>query len=55
MKIQTSNPFYEDFHSLPELIKERAEKQFVLLLENPHHPSLQPSTYLLTAFLFGRK
>jgi mRNA-degrading endonuclease RelE of RelBE toxin-antitoxin system len=40
MKIQTSRPFDEDYHSLPELIKERAEKQFALLLENPHHPSL---------------
>jgi mRNA-degrading endonuclease RelE of RelBE toxin-antitoxin system len=41
MKIQISRPFDEDYHSLPEVIKERAEKQFALLLENPHHPSLQ--------------
>jgi mRNA-degrading endonuclease RelE of RelBE toxin-antitoxin system len=41
MKIQISRPFDEDYHSLPEVIKEQAEKQFVLLLENPRHPSLQ--------------
>jgi mRNA-degrading endonuclease RelE of RelBE toxin-antitoxin system len=41
MKIQTTKPFDEDYHSLPEVIKERTEKQLTLLLENPHHPSLQ--------------
>jgi mRNA-degrading endonuclease RelE of RelBE toxin-antitoxin system len=41
MKIQTSTPFDEDYHSLPELIKDRADKQFALFLENPHHPSLR--------------
>lgn len=41
MKIQTTRPFDEDYDSLPELIKDRADKQFGLLLENPHHPSLR--------------
>ena len=40
MRIQTAKPFDEDYDALPEGIKERAEKQFVLLMENPHHPSL---------------
>jgi len=41
MKIQTSRPFDQDYRSLPEVLKDRAEKQLGLLLENPHHPSLQ--------------
>jgi mRNA interferase RelE/StbE len=41
MKIQTTRPFNEDYDSLPKLIKDRADKQFGLLLENPHHPSLR--------------
>ncbi|NWG03962.1 MAG: hypothetical protein HXY44_14010 [Syntrophaceae bacterium] len=41
MKIQTTRPFDEDYYSLPEVIKERTEKQLTLLLENPGHPSLQ--------------
>jgi mRNA interferase RelE/StbE len=40
MKIQTTKPFDEDYNALSEEIKERADKQFVLLMENPHHPSL---------------
>jgi mRNA-degrading endonuclease RelE of RelBE toxin-antitoxin system len=40
-KIQTTRPFDEDYNALPESIKDRADKQFVLLLENPYHPSLQ--------------
>ena len=41
MKIQTTKPFDEDYKNLPEAIKERADKQFVLLMENPLHPSLR--------------
>jgi len=41
MRIQTAKPFDEDYDALPEGIKERAEKQFVLLMENPHRPSLR--------------
>ena len=40
MKIQTTQPFDEDFRTLPEAIKRRAEKQFMFLLANPRHPSL---------------
>ena len=41
MKIQTTRPFDGDYKTLPEAIKERAGKQFVLLMENPRHPSLR--------------
>jgi mRNA-degrading endonuclease RelE of RelBE toxin-antitoxin system len=41
MKIQTTKPFDRDYDGLPELIKDRADKQFALLLENPNHPSLR--------------
>ncbi|GFP25096.1 hypothetical protein HKBW3S25_00546 [Candidatus Hakubella thermalkaliphila] len=41
MKIQTTQPFDQDYETLPEEIKERADKQFTLLLENPRHPSLR--------------
>jgi mRNA-degrading endonuclease RelE of RelBE toxin-antitoxin system len=39
MKVQTTKPFDEDYAALPESLKERADKQFILLMENPHHPS----------------
>jgi mRNA-degrading endonuclease YafQ of YafQ-DinJ toxin-antitoxin module len=41
MNIQTTRPFDDDYEALPEAIKGRADKQFRLLLENPHHPSLR--------------
>jgi len=41
MKIQTTKPFDNDYDSLPELIKDRADKQFAMLLGNPNHPSLR--------------
>ncbi len=41
MRIQTTKPFDGDYNSLPKEIKERANKQFTLLLENPRHPSLR--------------
>jgi mRNA-degrading endonuclease RelE of RelBE toxin-antitoxin system len=41
MKIQTARPFERDYNALPKLIKDQADKQFALLLENPHHPSLR--------------
>jgi len=41
MKIQMTRPFDEDYSALPESIKERADKQFIILVENPHHPSLR--------------
>ena len=41
MKIQTTRPFDEDYSALPESIKERVDKQLIILIENPHHPSLR--------------
>jgi mRNA-degrading endonuclease RelE of RelBE toxin-antitoxin system len=41
MKIQTTKPFDKDYDALPESIKDRADKQFILLMENPNHPSLR--------------
>ena len=41
MKIQTTKPFDKDYDTLPESIKNRADKQLTLLLENPNHPSLR--------------
>ena len=41
MKVQTTKPFDEDYAALPESLKERADKQFIFLMENPHHPSLR--------------
>ena len=36
-----SPPFWKLYHSLPEEIKELANKNFQLLKENPNHPSLK--------------
>jgi len=41
VKIQTTKPFDEDYHALPQDIKQRANKQFALLLANPRYPSLR--------------
>jgi mRNA-degrading endonuclease RelE of RelBE toxin-antitoxin system len=41
MKIQTTRPFDKDYNALPDTVKERANKQFFLLLENPDHPFLR--------------
>lgn len=41
MKIQTTIAFDNDYKALPETIKDIADKQFTLLLGNPHHPSLR--------------
>lgn len=41
MKIETTKPFDKDYAKLPQEIKERADKKFVLLLKNPRHPSLR--------------
>ena len=39
--LQWSEPFKRDYKKLPEEIKKRARKQFLLLKQNPKHPSLQ--------------
>jgi mRNA-degrading endonuclease RelE of RelBE toxin-antitoxin system len=41
MRIQTTRPFDEDYSALPDYIKKQADKQFIILTENPHHPSLR--------------
>jgi hypothetical protein len=33
--------FWNDYRALPADIRARADKQFALLKNNPHHPSLQ--------------
>ena len=40
--IHRANPdFWKDYHALSADIRASANKQFGLLKENPHHPSLQ--------------
>jgi len=41
LRLQTTRPFDDDYKALPESIKNLADKQFTLLLENPRHPSLR--------------
>jgi mRNA interferase RelE/StbE len=41
MQIKTSKIFKNDYISLSEEIKERANKQLSFLVKNPHHPSLR--------------
>jgi mRNA-degrading endonuclease RelE of RelBE toxin-antitoxin system len=40
MKIQTARPFDDDYSSLPENVKNKADKQLAILIDNPQHPSL---------------
>ena len=37
---KTTDEFWEGFSNLPQIVQERAKKQFELLKENPTHPSL---------------
>ncbi len=41
MNIQTTRPFDRDYARLPNETKDRVDKQLVLLLANPRHPSLR--------------
>lgn len=41
MRVQTTKPFDRDYSALPESVKEWADKQFLILMENPSHPSLR--------------
>ena len=41
MKIRTSGPFDHDYAKLPLHIKKRADKQFAILLQDPHYPGLR--------------
>ncbi|MBI1389109.1 MAG: hypothetical protein GC154_11745 [bacterium] len=36
----TTNSFWRRYNSLPEEIRNRTDKRFALLRENPRHPSL---------------
>jgi len=38
---RASADFWNDYRALPADIRARADKQFALLKNNPHHPSLQ--------------
>lgn len=40
MKIERSKRFQKDFGALPIAVKKRLEKQLMLLVQNPRHPSL---------------
>ena len=41
MKIRRTASFLKDYRSLPPEIQKRIDKQIVLLIENPKHPSLR--------------
>lgn len=41
MNLQTSRPFEHDYRRLPDEVKAQVDKQLVLLLSNPRHPSLR--------------
>lgn len=41
MKHRASTDFWTQYHTLPQEIRVRADKQFALMNENPQHPSLQ--------------
>jgi len=40
MNIRTTRPFDRDYDLLSASIKDKTDRQFVLLLSNPQHPSL---------------
>lgn len=40
MQISGTDKFKKSYKKLPEEIKKAAQKQFLLLLSNPNHPSL---------------
>ena len=41
VECKTLPSFWDGYANLPKDIQRRADKQFALLIENPHHPSLQ--------------
>ena len=41
MKCLAGKKFWESFEKLPEVIKELAQQNFILLKKNPNHPSLR--------------
>lgn len=45
MKISFTNKFIEKYHSLPEEIQQKVNKQINSLLRNLRHPSLRAKKY----------
>ena len=41
MKLRITERFTQDYERLPQHLQDRVDKALGLLLENPHHPSLQ--------------
>jgi len=41
MQHRAAGDFWQEYRALPQQIRDRADKQFSLLKENPQHPSLQ--------------
>ncbi len=41
MNIKTTRPIDKDYQDLPNSVKEQADKQLALFLNNSHHPSLK--------------
>lgn len=41
MRHFASRAFWDAYNRLPEQVRERADKNYALLKENPQHPSLQ--------------
>jgi mRNA-degrading endonuclease RelE of RelBE toxin-antitoxin system len=41
VKVAFTKPFKRDYKGLPENIQELIEKQIILLLDNPKHPSFR--------------
>jgi len=41
MEHRATEGFWQAYNALPLEMKKRADKQFSLLMSNPHHPSLQ--------------
>ncbi|MDO8676187.1 MAG: hypothetical protein Q7K16_00810 [Candidatus Azambacteria bacterium] len=45
MNVRFTEPFLRRFKKLPGIIKEKFEKQLILLLHNLRHPSLHAKKY----------
>ncbi len=41
MQHRAATDFWREYHGLPQELRTRADKQFLLLKSNPQHPSLQ--------------
>lgn len=41
MRLRPTEQFTKDYERLPQRLQDRVDKALGLLLENPHHPSLQ--------------